>query len=155
MRVQAIEDGFYDQVLRPKGMVFDLNMNADGTMPIRMRLVPKLDENQKPIPDEFEEEPWLDGNDNPVHADFADADEVIKGRGTFKGETYRPGWMRRVRPGTPLGIYDVFVDRDLGQTGPVGKFIRPENEALNAPRSTAPRGGYDGARQSQQHRGSG
>src|ERR1700722_926854 len=139
IRVQATQTGFYNQYLHEAGEVFDLIDNDDGTMPLRMIQTPILGEDKKPIPGEFTEEVWLHKEGNPMHRDFAPAEEEVKGRGQFfKGETFRHGWMRRVPDDTPLGIYP--YDIMAAPNAPVQRVVRPSTEPHNAPRSTPIKG---------------
>ena len=141
MRVQATKQGFYDQVLREPGEVFDLLDNDDGTMPIRMSRTYEMKDG-KPT-GEYSEEPYLDKSGNVMHRDFAPDFEEVAGRGAFRGETFTPGWMVEVPETTQLGIYE--ADVRFSMTGkdvpkPIARIIKPANEPANMPRMTPMKG---------------
>lgn len=113
MKVLATQTGFYDQILRDPGEVFELLKNADGSDPLREDWVPKLDEKGKDTGD-GEYVIFKDAQGNTVHRDFApDHGEVVLRSGPKRGETHRFGWMQIVPEGTPCGIYppDTQFDR--------------------------------------------
>lgn len=106
-RVVATREGFYNQVLRGAGEVFDLLCYQDGTYPPALKYTAKLDAAGKPIPDEWNEEIVL-GRDKktPVHRDFAeDQGEKLIRKGPIKGDVMRFGWMKRVPDRIPIGLY--------------------------------------------------
>ena len=141
MRVQATKCGFYDQVMRETGEVFDLIDEADGTMPIRMKRIFAKDKEGKDLLDEWTEEPWLDADGNAVHRDFAPDTEQLEGKGSFRGERYTPGWMVEVPESVEIGIYDRSMQAKVQEgRAPIARIIRPSDEPLNAPRATPSRG---------------
>ena len=141
MRVQATKQGFYDQVLREIGEVFDLLDEEDGSMPIRMKRIYAKDKEGKDLLDEWTEEPWLDANGNAVHRDFAPDTEQMEGKGAFRGERYAPGWMVEVPETVEIGIYDRSMQSKTPEgRAPIQRIIRPSDEPLNAPRATQSRG---------------
>src|SRR5208283_5751585 len=105
MRVQATREGFYDNVLRPVGEVFDLLNDPDGKMPIRMHPAKPIKDKDGEIIDWEEPVPWLDKDGNAVHGHFAPDGEEVRGRGRFAGERFSSGWMVQVPDDTELGIY--------------------------------------------------
>ncbi len=154
-RVQATSEGQYNQYLHVVGEVFDLMMNADGTMPLKMK--------QKKVPDfypsshpqagketfhlEDSDEPELDEDGEPIHRDFAS--DGVEARGTalgFAGDTFRHGWMRRVPDDTPLGIYpadQLFTRQGQERKAPISRVVLPSNHPTNAPRSAPIMGEID------------
>lgn len=141
-KVQATKQGFADQYLHEIGEVFELVMNEDGTMPLKMVNVPVLDATGKPT-NEFTEEVFLDENGEPVHAHYSPHDDEWKGIGIFKGETFREGWMRRVPDETPCGLYPADVEFGVAAKAPIQRIIRPAGTALHAPMAAQPRGKID------------
>lgn len=141
MRVQATKLGFYNNYLHEIGEVFDLLMNDDGSMPLRMARVDVLGPDGKPT-GETVEEVYLDPNGNPVHRDFSPHDMEWKGRGHFKGEVFHEGWMRIVPDDTPLGIWP---DREFGiaPKAPIQRVMRAEGTPLNVASSAPVRGKID------------
>jgi hypothetical protein len=143
MRVQATKDGFYDNVLRPAGEVFDLNDGPDGEMPIRMKPRKPIREPSQPgqplgaIIDYEPEEPWLDKDGNAVHADFAEDGEMTRGKGAFAGEMFSPGWMVEVPETVDCGIYPAgtrFASRDEpSRPVPIQRIIKPDGTPQNMP----------------------
>ena len=94
MKVQATRQGFYDQVLRDPGEVFELIDEPDGTPPLRM-IRTEILKDGKPTGD-YTESVYMDAEGNVMHRDFAPDHEELTGRGVFKGDTFSPGWMRQV-----------------------------------------------------------
>ena len=142
MKVQATKQGFYDQVLREPGEVFELVNDASGEMPIRMKREYEIGKDGKPT-GEYTEEPDLDADGSAVHADFAPDFEEVKGRGAFRGETYTPGWMIQVPDDTEVGIYPPetrFSMKGKEQPRPIQRIVRPDNEPANMPRVTPSKG---------------
>jgi hypothetical protein len=155
MRVQATKQGFYNQYLHEIGEVFDLLMNDDGTMPLKM-IQKKVDDVFPPSHPqagkptfhwEDTDEPELDGEGNPIHRDFApDGEESIGVGHGFKGDIFRHGWMRRVPDDTPLGIYPPevsFGNRGQEQRAPIARIVKPSDQPVNAPRAAPIRGKPD------------
>jgi hypothetical protein len=143
MRVQATKQGFYDQVLREPGEVFDLSDDANGEMPLRMDRVYELDAKTGKPTGEFTETVYLDKEGNPMHADFAPDHEEITGKGAFRGETFTPGWMISVPEETEVGIYEPdvrFSAQGREVPKPVQRIIKASNEPANMPRMTPMKG---------------
>lgn len=141
MKVQATKQGYYDQCLREPGEVFELVNELDGTMPIRMVRTYEMKDG-KPT-GEWSEVPYIDKDGNVMHRDFAPDHEEVTGRGSFRGETFAPGWMMEVSEDTEVGIYDPetrfnAVGREIAQ--PVQRIIKPSDQPVNAPRATPMRG---------------
>ena len=141
MKVQATRQGFYDQVLRDPGEVFELIDEIDGTPPLRMIRTETLKDG-KPTGD-YTETVYMDSEGNVMHRDFAPDHEELTGRGVFKGDTFSPGWMRQVPDDTPIGLYEpetrfAMDGKQLPQ--PITRIIKPGSEPLNAPRATPMRG---------------
>lgn len=120
MKVLATQTGFYDQILREPGEVFELLKNEDGSDPLREDWVPKLDANGKDT-GEGEYVLFKDAKGNTVHRDYApDHGEVVLRSGPKRGETHRFGWMQVVPEETEVGIYPVGTkfDRVLQMPAP-------------------------------------
>ena len=108
MRVVATQVGFYNQITREIGEVFDLLKFPDGTYPQKTRTVVKKDKDGK-------EETTLvvvklkDGK--PAHRDFA-ADQGVRviRNGPGKGEVVQSGWMRAVPAHVQPGLYPPGTD---------------------------------------------
>jgi hypothetical protein len=150
MRVQAVRLGQYDQVLREVGEVFDLIDNEDGSMPLRMKRIPILDDKGKDT-GEFTEEVYLDREGNALHRDFAPADEELTGKGAFKGETFAPGWMVEVPQTTVCGIYEPnqrFSMKGHDEPVPIQRVIKASNQPANLPPMTPMRGKNERQRRS-------
>jgi hypothetical protein len=129
-------------VLREPGGVFDLSDDANGEMPLRMTRTHELDKDGK-LTGEFTEVVYLDGEGNPMHADFAPDHEELIGRGAFRGETFSPGWMISVPEGTELGIYEPdvrFSAQGREVPKPIQRIIKASNEPANMPRMTPMKG---------------
>jgi hypothetical protein len=111
VKVVATQNGFYNQIFREPGEVFELLMHEDGSMPRARKWVPKLDANRKEIPDEGT---WVDIKDKkgqPIHEHFAeDKGNVQITTGPKKGEVMHVGWMRTVPDKTPVGMYPADTD---------------------------------------------
>lgn len=142
MRVQATKQGFYDNVLREPGEVFDLLDDVNGEMPLKMTRTYEKDKEGK-ITGEYTEEVYLAKDGNPVHADFAPDGQEVGGRGTFRGETFTPGWMVQVPDDTLVGIYEpgtkfAMSGKDVPQ--PIARIIKSGNEPANLARMTPMRG---------------
>jgi hypothetical protein len=103
--VVATQQGYYDNILREPGEVFELLNDDNGFVPPATRYVPKLNADGKEIVGEgIEEAIEVDGDIQ--HRDFApDMGDQLITSGPKKGEIHRNGWMRRVPPSTPLGQY--------------------------------------------------
>lgn len=141
MKVLATQTGFYDQILREPGEVFELLKNEDGADPLREDWVPKLDANGKDT-GEGEYVIFKDKHDNTVHRDFApDQGEVVLRSGPKRGETHRFGWMQVVPDATECGIYPpgTKFDRVLQMPAPrkaaaVEKIQAPIKGSTNRPK---------------------
>lgn len=144
MRVQATKEGFYNQFIHVVGEVFDLlNDPETGTMPLRMIREYEKDDKGALTGEWTETKPYLDKEGNPMHRDFAPDEEAVRGTGAFRGESFSPGWMRRVPDETPLGIYDHAILPDLPKAAPMQRVILPSDQAINSPRATPIRGVVD------------
>lgn len=141
MKVQATKQGFYDNCLREPGEVFELLNDEKGEMPIRMVRTYEMKDG-KPT-GEYSEVPYMDKDGNVMHADFAPDHEEVTGRGSFRGETFTPGWMVEVPEETQVGLYDAdttFTSVGREKAMPIKRIIKPSDEPVNAPRATPMRG---------------
>lgn len=153
MKVQAVRTqeyspfaGIYDNIPREPGEVFELLMNNDGTMPLRMIRTP-IKEKRK-LPDgsievfdtgEVDEQVWLDKEGNPMHRDYAPHTEVVHGKGkAFGGEVFRVGWMRIVPDNTPVGRYP--EGEIIGERAAPMQRLSGTPRAQNAPQATPSQG---------------
>ena len=144
MRVQATKEGFYNQFIHVVGEVFDLlDDPKTGRMPLRM-IREYLKDDKGVLTGEFiDEKPYLDKEGNPMHADYAPDEEVVRGTGAFRGESFSPGWMRQVPDDTPLGIYDYAIVPNAARAAPMQRIIQPSDQPSNSPRATPIRGVVD------------
>jgi hypothetical protein len=142
MKVQATKQGFYDNVLREPGEVFELFNDANGEMPLKMDRTYEKDKDGK-MTGEYTEEVHLGKDGNPVHADYAPDGEELRGRGAFRGETFTPGWMVQVPDDTEIGIYppeQKFSAAGKEAPRPISRIIKPANEPANLAQMTPMRG---------------
>ena len=142
MKVQATKQGFYDNVLREAGEVFQLFNDENGEMPLRMVRTYEIGKDGKHT-GEYTEEVYMDKDGNPMHADFAPNEDEISGRGAFRGETFSPGWMVQVPEETEIGIYppeQKFNAQGREAPRPIARIIKPSNEPANMPQMTKMRG---------------
>jgi hypothetical protein len=148
-KVQATKEGFYNQYVHVVGEVFELLMNEDGTMPLKMKQVKVSDVFPTSHPqagkDTFHwddsDEPELDAEGNPIHRDFAPDGEELKATAPgFKGDIFSPGWMRRVPDHIACGIYP--ADQLFSVMGkeerraPISRVVLDSSQPVNAPRAT-------------------
>lgn len=141
MKVLATQTGFYDQILREPGEVFELLKNEDGSDPLREDWVPKLDAQGKDT-GEGEYVTFRDAKGNTVHRDYApDFGEVVLRSGPKRGETHRFGWMQVVPDNTPVGIYPAGTQFDRVHQIPaprkaevVEKIHAPIKGSVNRPK---------------------
>lgn len=141
MKVLATQTGFYDQILREPGEVFELLKNEDGSDPLREDWVPKLDGQGKDT-GEGEYVVFRDAKNETIHRDYApDFGEVVLRSGPKRGETHRFGWMQVVPEGTLVGIYPAGTQFDRVQQLPqprkavtVEKIQAPIKGSMNRPK---------------------
>jgi len=140
-RVVATADGFYDQIYRSPGEVFDLLNNDDGTVPQATRYIPKIGTDGKEIPDAGTYEPlWLDeAAGEPLHRDFAsDTGGQLQTSGPMKGEVVRYGWMKRVSLNVQVGIYP--ADYQFSEFGPAAPIPQRKGVEGTGRPHTMPKG---------------
>jgi hypothetical protein len=122
MRVVATQQGFYDQILREVGEVFELLKNKDGSDPQAFRRDQVLDEKGVPIPRKFVKVALFEdeAKKKPLHRDYAeDMGNVLIEQGPLEGETFHNGWMKKVPDRVPCGLYP------LDQNGALLDFWSP------------------------------
>lgn len=114
-RVVATQQGFYNQILRDKGEVFDLLTYADGGYPPMEDWVAKKGADGKDIPEEGEYVVRKDKKSGIViHRDFAeDRGDLQIRKGPMRGEIIRSGWMKLVPADVPVGVYPLDKDGNL------------------------------------------
>lgn len=119
MRVVATQVGFYNQILREVGEVFDLLSNPDGTYPVMFKKEFEVIEGvrrMKKIPVYISDEAGnpkvgKGGKPTPEHRDFSeDLGNVLIEEGPKAGESLQVGWMRRVPDHVPVGLYPEGID---------------------------------------------
>lgn len=111
MKVVATRQGFYNQILREPGEVFQLLNKADGSMPEATRVEPVLDKDGLPIPRRFKRVAVKDEHGKPVHAHFAkDLGSQLCEDGPSAGESIHLGWMLEVPERVPVGRYPPDTD---------------------------------------------
>lgn len=154
MKVQAVRTqeyspfaGIYDNIPRVPGEVFELINLPDGKMPLRMKRTYKQAERFNPQTGlkemvhtgEYDEEVFLDADDNPMHADYAPHEETTVGQGNaFGGEIFRNGWMRQVPEETPVGLYP--ENEVIGERAAPVQRLSGAPRTQNAPQATPSRG---------------
>src|SRR5882724_1917286 len=122
MKVLATQTGYYDNIIRDPGEVFELLKNEDGSDPLREDWVPKLDAQGKDT-----------GEGEHVHRDYApDHGEVVLRSGPKRGETHRFGWMQVVPDTVECGIYPAGTQFDRVLQMPAPRKA-PTVERIQAP----------------------
>lgn len=142
MRVRAVERGYYDNIEREPGEVFDLLMSADGSMPLRMETIWAQDEKGRPLRDKDGRgvpegtRVWKDEKGEPMHRDFSPHTEEYP---NVHGEVPVRGWMEAVDDRVPVGIYApdtnfaTFLPQPMSRAG----------KAIAEPIHTKPKGSID------------
>lgn len=121
IRVVATRHGVYNQILREPFEVFDLLLTKEGNYKPLLRALPIYDkEGNRTGKWRKEAVPAKDWNDEPIlyqgkavleHEDFAeDLGNIAVNEGPLAGEVQHVGWMRKVPPTTPIGIYPENTD---------------------------------------------
>ena len=108
MKVVAVREGIYNNILREIGEVFTLLNFADGSFPPKLKFVPKIDKatGKASVTGDGE---WVEDKDRDgklIHADFAEYHGIKSVRvGPMAGNTWEDGWMTRVSDSIPDGMY--------------------------------------------------
>jgi len=132
MKVLATQTGYYDNIIRDPGEVFELLKNEDGSDPLREDWVPKLDAQGKDT-GEGEYVLFKDKKGEHVHRDYApDHGEVVLRSGPKRGETHRFGWMQVVPDTVECGIYPAGTQFDRVLQMPAPRKA-PTVERIQAP----------------------
>lgn len=142
MRVRAVERGYYDNIEREPGEVFDLLMNADGSMPCREEIVWATDKDGKKILDAQGrgvpdgKRTWKDEADQPMHRDFSPHTEEYP---NVHGEVPVRGWMEAVDDRVAVGLYPPETNFEAFAAQPMSRA----GKAVREPIHTKPKGSTD------------
>lgn len=143
MRVRAVERGYYDNIEREPGEVFDLLMNADGSMPLRQEVIWAKDKNGQILRDANGRgtveatRDWKDPvTGDPMHRDFSPHTEEYP---NVHGEVPVRGWMEEVGERVKCGLYP--PDTDFSNLAPAP--LSRAGKAVGEPIHTKPKGSTD------------
>ena len=136
MKVVATREGFYDNILRDPGEVFELLMNDDGSMPIAEQFIAKIDPaTGKPAADGSGDYITIvDKDGTAIHRDYApDQGDVAIRFGPRRGDMMPMGWMLEVPEDTEVGIYPVGTRFGARSVHAPVQRKTPQIERIHAP----------------------